>query len=206
MLAVERRHATRRSRRWCSTSSPPPFLGEEGAMRRTHRRAALAARALFAVSLVACSVSPSGTDSGASEDSGSDAGPGDSPDGNAVDPCAAAQPDALATVGCNGAPPGPGAARDGYGGRCDYVDRGSPGSCTEPGAQCAGGPGEGICIRPCTPADTFVSTGGCPAGSRCFTLDFAMGLAFCWPDCESAADCATDGCDLWGRCQQVTGP
>jgi hypothetical protein len=109
------------------------------------------------------------------------------------DPCASNNP--LTTVGCNGEPPGPAPANT-LGGRCSPTDGGAAsGTCTNASHFCV----EGICAPLCEPAATEVSTGGCPAGSRCWNTGL---LSFCFVDCRAAADCATNRCDsVRGLCR-----
>lgn len=112
------------------------------------------------------------------------------------DPCASE--DALSTVGCNGAPLGPFQPANEFGGRCDPSADVPQGSCNSPGAICGGAPGGvGYCVIPCDSAATYVSTGGCPRGSRCFLLSES---SICFPDCTSGADCVTGSCDDEGSC------
>jgi len=58
------------------------------------------------------------------------------------------------------------------------------------------------CVAVCPMADTYVSTGGCPTGSRCFTFS---DIAICFRDCNSASDCFPgEMCDGEGSCVQVS--
>jgi hypothetical protein len=113
-------------------------------------------------------------------------GEGGNADARPPDPCASNSP--LSTVGCNGEPPGP-AAPNTFGGLCSYSDASAAGSCINPNHLCV----EGMCAPLCEPTRTTeVSTGGCPPGSRCWNTGL---LAFCFPDCRAAADCASARCD-----------
>lgn len=143
----------------------------------------------------------SSSDFGTTVDMGTtttDLGPRDlgAPDLGSSDPCASE--DALSTVGCNGAPLGPFQPANEFGGRCDPSADVAQGSCNSTSAICGGNPGGvGLCVLPCDSAATYVSTGGCPSGSRCFLLS---GGSICFPDCTSGADCVTGACDDEGSC------
>jgi hypothetical protein len=119
-------------------------------------------------------------------------------DAGMVDRCAADTNVGL-TVGCNGPLIGPDEPANEFAGLCTGDNEG-PGTCSFTGAICWAYPGQvGVCTRLCTPSeDTYVSTGGCPSGSRCFVIeeDFAL----CFPDCEEDADCSTDSCDSENTC------
>jgi hypothetical protein len=123
----------------------------------------------------------------AQPDAGTDGDRRDSGEARPPDPCATDQP--LTTVGCNGEPAGPAAANT-FGGRCTTTTGGSAaGTCANTSHFCA----EDQCVPLCTAtAATEVSTGGCPAGSRCWDTGI---LTFCYPDCRGPADCATGRCD-----------
>jgi hypothetical protein len=102
---------------------------------------------------------------------------------------------------------GAGVADDEFAGACTPDPSSDPdglplqGSCAASTDRCAFVPGEtGICVRQCEPATTYVSTGDCPSGSRCFTVDAATGNAFCFPDCETGSDCTSGSCDAEGGC------
>jgi hypothetical protein len=113
------------------------------------------------------------------------------------DPCAT-DTDPYDTLGCNGAILGPGRAANEFGGRCELSDF-AEGTCVFDFAYCWSNEAEteGICLIECDPAATYISTGDCPTGSRCYTFDVE---AFCFPDCESGDDCATETCDEEGAC------
>ncbi len=106
-------------------------------------------------------------------------------------------------VGCNGEPPGP-ACNDDYGGVCTMTEAG--GTCGEPYLSCVGVIGaeegdSGMCFHAC-PDDLpgegpFTTTGGCPAGSRCFDLSY---YSVCFPDCRADSDCASGNCTEEGVC------
>ena len=138
---------------------------------------------------------PSGTDSGP----GTDAGPGDM--------CAAGTDDAISSLGCNGGVYGSTPMDNQIGGPCtpDGMDPPGPGTCTA-GSGAAmplcvpddADPSVGTCVWVCPSAGTYVSTGDCPTGSRCFNL---MDFSICFRDCNSAADCfAGEECDGEGSC------
>ncbi len=124
--------------------------------------------------------------------------------GGTADPCAADENSADTTVACNG--PAIGAQPDNaYGGKCTPDGSDGQGSCTDPTNICdsfevALG---GICVVECTPGGTYVSTGGCPKGSRCF--DFS-GVAYCYPDCGDETGCGTGVCDGDGACSSPFPP
>lgn len=122
----------------------------------------------------------------------------------AGDACEATDTNAIDTVGCNGAVPGP-QADNAHGGNCTPSDASPQGSCTDPTHFCDGeAGGVGVCIAACTPSTlTYVSTGGCPTGSRCF--DFG-GEAYCYTDCNSGTDCASGACDGEGSCVGTAAP
>jgi hypothetical protein len=57
----------------------------------------------------------------------------------------------------------------------------------------------GICVVRCPRAATYISTGGCPMGFRCFTLGDE--LAVCFRDCDAMHPCPTGyECDAEGSC------
>ena len=136
------------------------------------------------------SVDSARPDSAGGLDAGHDAG---------SDPCATDEETAGAAVGCNGAFGGP-AADNAFGGACD-VGAEDRGTCTDLTAYCddADDDARGQCLVPCTPTSpTYVSTGGCPTGSRCF--DFGDGDAWCYPDCTAHTDCPSGLCGYDGTC------
>ena len=63
----------------------------------------------------------------------------------------------------------------------------------------------GLCLKSCTPSDSYVSNGGCPTGSRCFTFDKANNFAVCMPDCKNGTQCSSGSCTLDGACSIPTG-
>ncbi|MBK8172072.1 MAG: hypothetical protein IPK60_17250 [Sandaracinaceae bacterium] len=166
-----------------------------------------------------------GTDGGLAIDLGgqdlgggiTDAGPRDSarPDA-AGDPCFATVDNASDTIGCNGDVLGSDVADNAFGGRCTITigDGGvEEDSCTDPEDFCFvledGMPG--YCTRTCpfTAGQGYVSTGGCPSGSRCFEpADGDEGL--CYTDCEVQEDCLTMGAEFWcdgdGACEPPPPP
>ncbi len=168
------------------------------------------------LALVACDNGGSGTpDSGSSStpDSGSsttpDSGSSTTPDsGSSTDSCQASNSNAMSTVGCNGGVLGPSQAANDFGGLCTagadpMTD--PAGTCTNTNGICAGDAGQqGLCLTTCTPGADYVSTGGCPTGSRCFDLGTSGGI--CFPDCNSGSDCATGACDSEGSCEPPAAP
>ncbi len=142
-----------------------------------------------------------GRDAGHADGGARDAGHTDGGEGGtATDPCAADEPHAIETVGCNGAILGVGQPDDAFGGVCtpSGTELGR-GSCADANAIClANAEAAGFCVVTCTPGDTYVSTGGCPTGSRCF--DGGAGIGVCLPDCQIDADCVNGQCDDDGSC------
>lgn len=172
----------------------------------------------WSFAMVACALALAGcgdddgtpTDAGTGADTGTmlpgdaggrDAGPGRA-DAGPGDPCAT--DDAISTVACNGEPVGAGVARNEFGGLCTPDAMNPQGSCTAATDVCAArtGVAEGICLRGCDPAATYVTTGTCPMGSRCFTLGMAGSeYGLCFPDCRMPTDCTSMGCDAEGSCE-----
>lgn len=116
------------------------------------------------------------------------------------DVCAATDTDAISTVGCNGGFSSATPAANEFGGACTVGDETMPaGSCTGAGAVCNGPAGmSGSCLQACTPGSTYVSTGGCPTGARCFDLG---GNGFCYRDCDATHACPPGQmCDGEGSC------
>jgi hypothetical protein len=108
-------------------------------------------------------------------------------DATVVDLCAGPVVTAAAKKLCNGAIPGPGAA-SASGGTCDdNVPCGASLICMR---VASGLPG--MCVPTCMPADTEFSTGTCASGYRCVTMSSTE--AYCFPSCNSAADCASSVC------------
>ena len=166
---------------------------------------------LVCFALVACDTAPS-VDAGPNPDT--DAGPRRDAGPVSNDPCASDSAGALAGVGCNGGLIGPTPSANEIGGGCtpDNADPPGAGTCVaSPGSQavCLADEGEttGTCVYACPDAMTYVSTGGCPSGSRCFPV---QDLSLCFRDCTSSADCFTgETCDSEGSClgaQQDGGP
>ncbi|MCZ7685642.1 MAG: metal-dependent hydrolase [Sandaracinaceae bacterium] len=129
-----------------------------------------------ALALAACEGNRpmTGTDAGGRVDSGSsgtDSGTPRPDGGGSGDDCEASGDDAVSTVGCNGGVLGAARTANDFGGLCTVGDDTNPaGSCTNTNGVCWGVEGgQGICVTTCTPsAANYVSTGGCPTGSRCF--------------------------------------
>jgi hypothetical protein len=162
------------------------------------------ALALLALTAAGCDFESTTRDDGGPRDA---MGPGrdGGADAGGVDPCAADTEDPASTVGCNGPPPGA-PEPDTIDGTCtpDGETPPGPGTCTPTrGATpvCVPDvsvPGTGRCVYECPVSTTYVSTGGCPAGSRCFDLG---GYGRCYRDCRSDEDCAADEtCDSEGSC------
>jgi hypothetical protein len=130
-----------------------------------------------------------GTSESARRDSAAPDATPDSPaaDTRPPDPCASNNP--LTTVGCNGEPKGPAPANT-LGGPCSPGDGGAAsGTCLDKSHFCVYGLCAPLCQRT---AQTEVSTGGCPGGSRCWDTGL---LTFCFPDCRGPADCTPGLCD-----------
>jgi hypothetical protein len=150
-----------------------------------------------------------GSDAGPRSDSGPsfiDGGPrpdtGPRPDsgGGGEDECATDQETSADTVGCNGGWDEGEPAANAPLGACTVEDGGTAGTCTGENAFCAPlfGGVDPVCWEACSEADTYVSTGECPSGYRCFTLE---GGALCFRDCDDEHACP-DGweCDGEGSC------
>jgi hypothetical protein len=117
--------------------------------------------------------------------------------------------EALANLGCNGGfASGTPAANADYGTCTVAADpmTNPAGSCASANAACvpdAEGSTTGICRTFCPVAATYISTGGCPTGSRCFTLTDDTGETFglCFRDCDASHACPTGmTCDAEGSC------
>jgi hypothetical protein len=62
-------------------------------------------------------------------------------------------------------------------------------------------PSAGTCAYLCPFSSSYVTTGGCPSGTRCFSYRTEMDFGVCFRDCNSATDCATgETCDGEGSC------
>ena len=175
-----------------------------------------------AASLAACSSdeggskASSGGSGGATGGSGGQSGSGGSTGGSggatggsagtggSADTCAADETNAVSTLGCNGSMIGA-QADNAYGGKCTPDENDPQGSCSDSSLVCDYYDATlvGICVQECTPGATYVSTGGCPSGSRCF--DFGT-VAYCYPDCSSGTDCGTGVCDEDGACSSEIPP
>ncbi|MBX3247297.1 MAG: hypothetical protein KF901_08955 [Myxococcales bacterium] len=141
-----------------------------------------------------------GTDSGMTD---TDSGMTDTDSGMmTTDPCAASDANAVSTVGCNGGFVSGEPVANGPLGECTPGGEAMPaGTCTTPNTVCAAGEGEttGECVSVCAPASTYVSTGVCPTGFRCFTLSAEVGI--CFRDCDATNACPTGmECDSEGSC------
>lgn len=137
-----------------------------------------------------------------STQTGRDAAPAaDSGPINPADSCATDE--AIDTVGCNGGFIAGEPAANGPLGTCTVGTEEMPsGSCTTPNAGCFGEDETattGTCEVLCAPAGTYVTTGTCPTGFRCFTLGEDLGL--CFRDCDATHACPTGyECDEEGSC------
>jgi hypothetical protein len=136
-----------------------------------------------------------GSDSGPRPDSGpgSDSGPGTdsgggSDGGGTGDPCAASMASQLTTLGCNGGFASGEPAPNGPDGACtpDAEDPLAPGSCTLENSICFAGL-TSYCMTTCPRAETYVSTGACPTGYRCFQQ--GVSSAYCFRDCDDTHEC-----------------
>lgn len=128
---------------------------------------------------------------------GNDAASNDS--GTSSDRCSATDMNASSTVGCNGGFASGMPAMNTPSGACMGGGEANPmGSCPA-NHICTGDMGmSGICLPTCMAGSTYVSTGGCPSGYRCFRLS-AGGL--CFRDCNAANACPTGlMCDGEGSC------
>lgn len=115
------------------------------------------------------------------------------------DRCAATMAMASSTVGCNGGFVMGTPAMNTPGGTCTGGGMAMPqGSCGA-NMECSADTGMmGICFQACMPGSTYVSTGGCPSGSRCFDLG---GGGACFIDCDMAHPCPNGMmCDGEGSC------
>lgn len=122
------------------------------------------------------------------------------------DICSAAQANATSTVGCNGGFASATPAANSFGGTCTGGGEAMPaGSCTGTNAICgAAAAMPGFCLAACTPGATYITTGGCPTGSRCFDLQANGGV--CFQDCDATHACPTGQmCDPEGSCVGVAG-
>lgn len=115
------------------------------------------------------------------------------------DRCSATDMNANSTVGCNGGFAMGTPAMNTPGGTCSGGGMAMPmGSCGA-NMQCSADMGAmGICFQACMPGSTYVSTGGCPTGSRCFDLG---GNGLCFLDCDATHACPNGMmCDGEGSC------
>lgn len=123
-------------------------------------------------------------------------------DGGPRDECAASQAASLSTLGCNGGFVSGEPAPNEPSGTCTPGGEAMPaGTCTTPNALCAASEGatEGDCLVFCDLASTYVSTGECPMGYRCFVSGEEYGL--CYRDCDATHPCPTgQECDGEGSC------
>ena len=178
---------------------------------------------LAVAAMVGCNPSSSTTDTGAStsdagtsdtgastHDTGSivltdtgtieltDTGPRTDAPMVSTDPCAEDE-DPITTLGCNGFASSTPAANT-PGGACTGGGEAMlAGTCTGADVICdADVEMVGFCMPTCTPGETYVSTGGCPTGFRCF--DFGD-EAICYQDCDATHACPSDQeCDPDGSC------
>ncbi len=118
------------------------------------------------------------------------------------DACAAEAADAVSTVGCNGGFASGDPEPNEVSGSCTVGGDTEPaGSCVDESAYCAAeeeGGTTGQCLALCSPSSSYVSTGGCPNGYRCFTLG-TNGI--CFRDCDASNPCPSGySCDAEGSC------
>jgi hypothetical protein len=115
------------------------------------------------------------------------------------DRCAATDMNANSTVGCNGGFAMGTPAMNTPGGTCTGGGMAMPAGSCGANMQCSADMGAmGICFAGCMPGSTYVSTGGCPTGSRCFDL---MGNGLCFLDCDATHACPNGMmCDGEGSC------
>lgn len=115
------------------------------------------------------------------------------------DRCATDMASASSTVGCNGGFRNGMPAMNTPGGTCTGGGMAMPqGSCGA-NMECSADMGMmGFCFQNCMPGATYVSTGGCPTGSRCFDLG---GPGACFIDCDAMHPCPNGlMCDNEGSC------
>ena len=128
--------------------------------------------------------------------------------GQSNDSCEADDTDAVSTVGCNGGFVSGEPTANGPLSACTVGTEENPsGSCTAENSGCFGG-GEGAttgtCEVLCEPGASYVTTGTCPTGFRCFDLGEEFGL--CFRDCDATHACPTDyECDEEGSCVAIGG-
>ena len=116
------------------------------------------------------------------------------------DVCSATQANATSTLGCNGGFASAMPAANAFGGTCTGGGEAMPaGSCTGTNALCgAAAAMPGFCVASCMPGSTYITTGGCPTGARCFDL---MGRGVCFQDCDATHACPMGQmCDAEGSC------
>ena len=147
------------------------------------------------------------TDGGASmTDAGSTRPDAGARDAGATDDCAADDTDPAGTVGCNGGFISAAPMANAPFGTCTPDEANPSGTCADATSFCLPGadPMVGVCVPTCELADTYVSTGGCPLGSRCFNLGEG---GVCFRDCDDTHACpAGEMCDAEGSCVQSAPP
>lgn len=124
-------------------------------------------------------------------------------DAGPMDECAASGSNAASTVGCNGGFVSGEPEPNEPGGICTTGGETNPGgTCTHTSAVCAPateGASEGRCVVGCPPSMTYVTTGDCPTGFRCFRAAEEYGI--CYLDCDATHPCPTGTvCDSEGSC------
>lgn len=159
--------------------------------------------ALSILGLAACGGGGGRTDTGPvptdTPMSGTDTPRADAP--VSTDPCASDVMGSPDRVGCNGGFVSGDPAANTAGGTCTAAAD----PMMMPAGSCMGSlvcSGEasmmGRCIPLCTPGATYISTGGCPTGWRCFDLS---GNGVCFRDCDATHACpAGQMCDGEGSC------
>jgi len=162
---------------------------------------------LAVAAMVGCSSSSNadtsvGTDTGVSvvQDSGVRRDAPARADAASSDPCSAAAANATSTLGCNGGFASSTPAANAPGGTCTGGGMAMrAGSCTGANAFCgAEADMPGFCLANCMPGSTYITTGTCPAGFRCFDLE---GSGVCFQDCDATHACPTGQmCDAEGSC------
>lgn len=122
------------------------------------------------------------------------------------DTCAAEAANATSTVGCNGGFASTTPAANTPGGSCTGGGEAMPaGTCTTPNAFCgAEADMPGFCLATCEPGSTYITTGTCPTGFRCFDLEANGGI--CFQDCDATHPCPEgQECDGEGSCVGAEG-
>lgn len=147
---------------------------------------------------------------GTGTEAGREGGTGTEGGTNPSDRCSATSDNPASTVGCNGGFVMGDPAANAAGGLCTPRMNGmeyTNGSCTDMMAFCVPGDMQtmGRCFNNCTSTATYVSTGGCPSGFRCFGMGDGM-AGTCYRDCDMTHPCPTgQECDEEGSCVPTSG-